>query len=52
MESGDSIQIEDVDPQKSLVELVKNSYFIKALDNDELSRNSMQCSRILNAVKN
>lgn len=51
METGDSIQIEDVDPQRSLVELVKNSYFVRVFDNDELSRNLMQCSKIVNTVK-
>ncbi|MDY9922934.1 hypothetical protein [Methanobacterium sp.] len=45
-----NIKIEEINPQKAMMELIKSSYCFKLLNESELSENLSQCSAIVNKV--
>lgn len=50
IERGENTRVKEISSIKALMELIKNSYCFKLFDENELSKNLKQCSKIVNNV--
>ena len=50
IENGDKTFLKEIDPFKSLTELIKSSYCFKLFSKDELAENLKQCTKLINNI--